>query len=104
MIERLYISGAITGTTDYKERFERIERMLEKVFDGNIINPVKICSDIPLAEPWESFMKRCISHLVFCDKIYMMNGWEKSRGSREELRIAQMLKLKVGFELAEAKE
>ena len=43
MIRRIYISGPITGTTDYKQRFEETEKKLKETFpDADIVNPVKI--------------------------------------------------------------
>jgi hypothetical protein len=38
---KTYISGAITGTTDYMERFEKAEQLL-KAQGREVVNPTKL--------------------------------------------------------------
>jgi len=45
--------------------------------------------------PDEVWLEGCIELLKRCDAIYMVDGWENSEGSREELRIARELGLTV---------
>ena len=44
---RVYISGAITGTTDYMERFASIESKLLSL-GYEVVNPSTILSHIPI--------------------------------------------------------
>lgn len=46
---------------------------------------------------WENF---CFSFLKRCDKmiVYMMPGWETSRGVQEEIKFADKNKIKIVFE------
>lgn len=44
---RVYISGKITGTDDYIERFQEAEKRINDLMDVDVINPAKICSMIP---------------------------------------------------------
>ena len=47
----VYISGAISGTTDYMERFEKAENKLKD--EGyTVINPAKINSFLPTTTTW----------------------------------------------------
>ena len=43
---KIYISGAITGTDDYMERFEKAEKELaEKGY--SVVNPAKVNAQLP---------------------------------------------------------
>lgn len=43
---RIYISGPITGTTDYKERFAVAEEKL-KANGYEVVNPAKLAAALP---------------------------------------------------------
>jgi hypothetical protein len=47
---------------------------------------------------WECYIRHDLEVMVHCDGIYMMRGWETSKGATEELRIAQMLGMTVYFQ------
>lgn len=97
---KIYISGAITGTTDYVSRFAKAKwLMFQRGYNPKqVISPIDICFDIPDGSKWETYMKKCIHHLAICDRIFMMKGWDKSRGAKEEKRIAEMLGLEIEYE------
>ena len=46
---KIYISGPITGTSDYQERFEAAEQIINANGGGDIVavNPVKETAGIP---------------------------------------------------------
>lgn len=79
---RVYISGPITGTTDYMERFEAAEKRLNGEY--SVINPAKVNSNMPEDTTHEEYMKMSICMLSMCDAIFMLNGWEDSIGACEE--------------------
>ena len=83
---RIYISGAITGTDDAVERFERWEMML-KSSGWDVVNPCKICQSIG---HWEhrKIMKICFVLLNECDAVCFMPGWENSIGANQEYGYA----------------
>ena len=97
---KVYISGAITGVKDYKKDFERgVYYWFDKYVNyQNIKNPVWFCRHLPQNSTWEQYMRVCVKELADCDKIYMLKGWENSRGATEEHRIAKMLGLEVIYE------
>lgn len=71
---KIYISGAVTNTTDYAERFDRAENeLIEKGF--TVINPVKVNAELPDDTEYEDYMRMC-----YC----MLEGWEKSNGAVRE--------------------
>lgn len=87
---KIYISGKITGTSDYMERFAAVEQRLR--LDGHkVVNPAKKNAHMPDGTTWVQYMRRCIKWLVDCDAIYLMRGWRKSPGARLEQMIAVAL-------------
>ena len=85
---RIYISGAITGTDDYTERFERAERKLRERGETEIINPAKVCASLPGTLTHEEYMKICLAMLSLCDEVYLIPPWTDSRGVRQEFEFA----------------
>lgn len=84
---KVYISGPITGTSDYMERFKRAEELLLKI--GDIpVNPAAVNSSLPEQTGYEEYMNMSITMLDMCDEIFMMNGWEKSCGANREYGYA----------------
>ena len=94
-MKRLYISGKITGTTDYMERFKAAEDKLSR--DWDIINPATVSSTLPELRHCQ-YMDICLVLLPMCDAIYMLKGWQGSEGALEEYREARHLGLEVLFE------
>lgn len=77
---KVYISGAITGTDDYMERFAKAEKSLAD--NGFIvINPAKVNGQLPVETTWEEYMKMSLVMLDMCDAIYMLDGWKNSKGA-----------------------
>ena len=84
---KIYISGAITGTDDYMERFAKAEKELTK--NGySVVNPAKVNAQLPEDTTYGEYMKMCFCMLDMCDSIYMLQGWEKSCGANRELGYA----------------
>jgi hypothetical protein len=91
--DRVYIAGRVTGLEydDYYFEFYCAEKQLE--FKGyEVVNPVRFCK---VHWGWKRCMTVCLFHLIFrCNKVYMLAGWEQSRGARIEYKIARMLRYK----------
>lgn len=53
-----------------------------------------------LPSTWEYWQNFCFSFLDKCDKmiVYMMPGWENSRGVQEEIKYADRNKIQIMFE------
>lgn len=87
MDARIYLSGAITGTIDYLDRFEKAEKELtEKGYV--VINPAKVNAMMPVETTYEEYMKMSMTMLDMCDYIYMLKGWQQSRGANREYGYA----------------
>ena len=73
MRKRIYISGKVTGTTDYVERFAKAEESLKDM--GETYNPVTHTANIPAGSPWIEYMKVALAGMFTCNTIYMLRGW-----------------------------
>ena len=84
---RIYISGPITGTDDYMERFNNAEEHL-KMIGYSAVNPAKVNSELPEDTTYEEYMRMSFVMLDMCDGICMLDGWEESRGANREYGYA----------------
>lgn len=84
---RVYISGPITGVPDYMDKFAETEKELkEKSY--TVVNPAKINYGMPEDMTYEEYMEIDIRLIELCDAIYMIRGWEMSRGANREYGYA----------------
>ena len=99
MQKTIYISGKITGTDDYKDRFLKAEQKLRsRGFD--VLNPVKVGEWLerylaPEVPTWIQYMKQDIKAMMLADCIYMLKGYQESKGARLELFLAKVLKYEI---------
>jgi hypothetical protein len=92
-METIYISGPIKGINNPKGIFDNKQKQLEKL-GYQVTNPFNLLE----TGTYEEFMRYDIRALTFCDSIYMMKGWEKSKGANIELKVAQAIGLKMLYE------
>lgn len=94
---KIYISGPITGTVDYMERFARAEEKLAR--EGNVvINPAKVNAGLPKTTTHKEYMEMAICMLSMCDAIFLMDGWANSAGCNEEVAYALRNKIMITYE------
>lgn len=95
----VYISGPITFTNDWTERFAKAEEEL-KAKGYNVVNPITVGAELenrmkPEIPTWADYMKVDIKALMDCDAIYMLKDWFRSRGALVEHNLALKLGLKI---------
>ena len=86
-MKRIYISGPITGITDYKQNFNEAKKQLRKAFpDYELIDPTGFANVIENAKH-EEYMALCLVALEALEPeiIYMLRGSEQSLGCQLEL-------------------
>ena len=88
-----YISGAITNDPDYFNKFAFAEYEIYAM-GLRPVNPTRL---VPMNKDWnwEQYMREDLKHLLNCQYIYMLRGWENSYGAKIELDLANTLKMKV---------
>lgn len=94
---KIYISGAVTGTTDYLERFARAEEQL-KAQGFEVINPAKINALLPRSTSYGQYMAISRTLHGFCDSVFMLKDWEHSRGAKQEFAWSVLDEKKIYFE------
>lgn len=84
---RIYISGPITGTADYMERFDRAEKEIEAA-GHEAVNPAKAAAQLPPSVTWEQYMQLSMILLRMCDAVCLLEGWQGSKGAVMEMEYA----------------
>lgn len=90
--EKIYISGGITNNPDYKKQFTRKYAELEN--DYIVLHPLMINAQLS----WKEYMRIDLAMIAVCNCIYMLKGWENSRGAKIEHFYAEYLGLKIIYE------
>ncbi len=75
---KIYISGGITNVPNFMERFAEAEKRL-KEWGYEVINPTMVT--LPKSCTHDDYMKVDLQLLDIADGIYMLNGWDKSKGA-----------------------
>ena len=94
---KIYISGTITGTDDYMERFAKAEKELtEKGY--SVVNTAKVNAQLPEDTTYEEYMKMSFCMLDMCEAIFMLQGWSKSCGANREYWYAMEKRKTIMYE------
>ncbi len=91
---KVYISGPITGLPyeEVEKAFSKADLRLKE--EGHeVVNPLK--NGLPRESTWNEHMRADLKLLLDCDAIYMLNGWEYSKGASLEYDLA----IDLGFKL-----
>ena len=92
----VYISGKITGNENYKNDFLKAEQWL-KLNDYKVLNPSRLIDIFPSLE-YAQLMSIDYKLIELCDAIFMLGGWQKSKGACAELSYAKSLGKKVLYQ------
>lgn len=96
MADKIYVAGPMRGYEELNFPAFNAAAADLRAFGWDVVNPVDINPD-PNAE-WKDCMVKDIKALVDCDAIYMLNGWQQSKGASLEHHIAVELGLYLYYE------
>lgn len=86
MNKKIYISGAMASRMEtYKEEFQKAQEKIESEYHAVVINPAAL----PTGLDEKAYMPICLKMIDAADTIYMMNGWEQSKGAVLEKMYAE---------------
>lgn len=92
---RIYISGPISGMPDLnRDAFANAATYL-RARGNDVVSPHEIIDHEHDGWEWSDYMRDDIRALMTCDAIYMLEGWQLSKGARLERYIAQELGFSV---------
>lgn len=97
-MERVYISGPITGTNNYMQRFETAERELTEMGYTSIVNPAEVARHLPEDFTPAEYMRVCLAELECCNMVYMLRGWKYSRGAKIEKEFAESRGMEIIYQ------
>ena len=83
---KVYIAGAISGVSDYAERFGQAEERLKKA--GHVVlNPAKL----PVGMSKADYMRICLAMIDSADIVYLLPGANLSKGAAVEKRYCEYI-------------
>jgi nucleoside 2-deoxyribosyltransferase len=107
----IYIAGPMTGHENYNfDAFDKVRDYLkaaghhpispadiDRLYEGWKVYPP--AGFVPTDDDRARFMRRDLNAIEGADAIYMMEGWENSKGARVELAYAEFLGKKIMYEI-----
>lgn len=95
---KIYISGKISGTdlTETRKRFASVAKVMKRI-GVEPINPLE--NGLSEHDRWEAHMLKDIADLLQCKAIYMLQGWQDSKGACIEHYIATKIGMHIMYEI-----
>ena len=95
---KVYISGKISGTnlTETRKRFAAAAKVTKKL-GYEPVNPFE--NGLTDHDTWEAHIVKDIATLLQCKAIYMLQGWQDSKGARIEHYIATEIGIPIMYEI-----
>lgn len=102
-MKRIYIAGPMTGLQDLNRvEFEKAFLTIRDKYSGlvEIVNPRGVADylkwDQSTSLSWIAGV--LMPELVQCDAIYMLRGWEQSKGATAEHAVAKWIGLELIYQ------
>ncbi len=89
---KVYIAGAISKNENYLEQFNEAEKSILKAGDTPL-NPVK-----RFGFDYKDYIDMGLCELMHCDAVYMLRGYEESKGALLELKYAQTVGMEIIYQ------
>lgn len=101
--KKIYLAGPMTGLPEYNyPEFESTTATLRK-HGWDVVSPVEIARDMGYSRDlinsdhavFFNLMRAEKEALMDCDAIMLLEGWERSKGTRAELQLALSYNMEV---------
>ncbi len=90
--QKVYLSGPITGVSDYRDRFGAIAVELERQ-GYTVLNPAAIPKGLNYGE----YFPICLAMLDAAESVLMIPGWHQSRGACLEHMYAKTVGKDIAY-------
>ena len=92
-----YISGPMTSIDGFNfPAFYKAQEFLRARGD-KVFNPAQ--NSLDCGYGYADFLRFDIQAILLCDKVYMLKGWDNSKGATLEKNIAEALGYEVEYQL-----
>ena len=94
--QRIYIAGPMTGLPDnnYSAFHDAAARLRKRAW--HVENPAENPTPhVDATCSWTAYMRMGVSQLMTCHAIYLLPGWQQSKGASLEYMVAQQLGLVI---------
>jgi hypothetical protein len=94
---KIYIAGPMRGYDNHNfDEFFKAEEHLRHKGYLDIVNPAQLDKDDGIDPNVDdvdikSILRRDITHLMKCNSLFLLRGWEKSEGARAEHSVASAM-------------
>jgi hypothetical protein len=94
---KIYIAGPMRGYENHNfDEFFKAETHLNRKGYSDIVNPARLDEEEGIDPNVESIdikevLSRDITHLMECNAVYLLRGWERSEGARAEHSVASAM-------------
>ena len=92
----IYIAGPMSGMEDYNFPAFHEAAAYWRGLGWDVENPA--ANGVVEGATWQDYMLSCLTQIGVCGSMYMLTGWEKSKGATEEHRLAQTFGLNVIYQ------
>lgn len=98
-MKKIFISGGITNEPNASEKFGRAEKILRRQ-GCSVVNPYALQNAMKPTNNFthDDFMEVTLSMLSISDAIYLLKGWEHSKGAKLEYEYAVNTHKEIIFE------
>lgn len=93
---RIYVAGAMTGKSNYN--FDAFNEAAAELYKSgwDVENPAS--TGVVEGATWQDYMLSCLTQIGICGNMYMLTGWESSRGANIEHDLASKLGLNIIYQ------
>ncbi|MFZ4286603.1 DUF4406 domain-containing protein [Variovorax sp. HJSM1_2] len=90
---KIYLAGPMSHLPDYNYPAFHAAAAQLRAHGHTVENPAE--NPEPECKTYEGYLRMSLAQVLRCDTVAVLPGWELSKGSKEELHVAHLLKMRV---------